>query len=122
MNLDAVIDSALAPIADKVSGFIFSYITIGEVRVEFLVALLITAALFFTFRTGLIGLWGFKHAIKLITNNYKHKNPTGIQRKKKGELSSFQALLSAQRFYLRRGIREPYTLRRLYKPKAKAKG
>ena len=27
MNLDAVIDSALAPIADKVSGFIFSYIT-----------------------------------------------------------------------------------------------
>ena len=47
MNLDAVIDSALAPIADKVSGFIFSYVTIGEVKVELLVALLITAALFF---------------------------------------------------------------------------
>ena len=73
MNLDAVIDSALAPIADRVSGFIFSYITIGEVKVEFLVALLIVAALFFTFRTGFIGIWGFKHAIRLITNNYKHK-------------------------------------------------
>ena len=48
MNLDAVIDSTLAPIADKVSGFIFSYIMIGEVKVEFLVALLIIAALFFT--------------------------------------------------------------------------
>ena len=92
MNLDAAIDSLLSPIADKVSGFIFSYVTIGGVKVEFLVALLISAALFFTFRTGFIGFWGFKHALKLITNRYKHNNPTGFQRKKKGELSSFQAL------------------------------
>ena len=92
MNLDAVIDSALAPIADKVSGIIFSSITIGEVKIEFLVALLISAALYFTFRTGFIGAWGFKHALKLITNKYKHDNPSGFQRKKKGELSSFQAL------------------------------
>ena len=92
MNLDAVIDSALAPIADKVSGLIFSSITIGEVKIEFLVALLISAALYFTFRTGFIGAWGFKHALKLITNKYKHDNPSGFQRKKKGELSSFQAL------------------------------
>lgn len=92
MNLDAVIDSALAPIADRVSGLIFSSITIGEVKIEFLVALLISAALYFTFRTGFIGAWGFKHALKLITNKYKHDNPSGFQRKKKGELSSFQAL------------------------------
>ena len=92
MNLDAVIDSLLSPVADRVSSIIFSYITIGEVKVEFLVALLITAALFFTLRTGFIGFWGFKHALKLITNNYKHNNPSGYQRKKKGELSSFQAL------------------------------
>ena len=92
MNLDAVIDSVLSPVADKVSGLIFSYVMIGDVKVEFLVLLLITSALFFTFRTGFIGVWGFKHAIKLITNNYKHNNPNGYQRKKKGELSSFQAL------------------------------
>lgn len=92
MNLDAVIDSTLAPIADRVSGFIFSYVTIGGVKVEFLVALLISAAIFFTIRTGFIGFWGFKHSIKLITNNYKHNNPNGYQRKKKGELSPFQAL------------------------------
>ena len=92
MNLDAAIDSILSPIADKVSGLIFSYIMIGNVKVEFLVLLLISAALYFTFRTGFIGIWGFKHAIKLITNNYKHNNPSGFQRKKKGELSSFQAL------------------------------
>lgn len=92
MNLDAVIDSLLSPIADKVSGFIFSYVMIGEVKVELLVALLITAALFFTFRTGFIGFWGFKHAIKLITDNFEHNNPNGYQRKMKGELSSFQAL------------------------------
>jgi len=92
MNLDAVIDSLLSPIADRVSGFIFSYVTIGNVKVEFLVALLITAALFFTFKLRFIGIWGFKHAIKLITDNFEHNNPSGYQRKKKGELSSFQAL------------------------------
>ena len=32
------------------------------------------------------------HSIKLITNTYVHNNPNGYQRKKKGELSSFQAL------------------------------
>lgn len=92
MNLDAVIDSILSPIADKISGFIFSSVTIGGVKVEFLVALLIIAALYFTFRTGFIGFWGFKHSIKLITDNFVHNNPNGFQRKKKGELSSFQAL------------------------------
>ena len=92
MNFDAAIDSFLSPIADKISGLIFSYITIGGVKIEFLVALLITAAVFFTLRTGFIGVWGFKHALKLITNKYKHDNPNGYQRKKKGELSSFQAL------------------------------
>ena len=92
MSLDAVIDSLLSPIADKVSGIIFSHVTINGVKIEFLIALLIFAAIYFTIRTGFIGIWGFKHAIKLITNNYKHNNPSGYQRKKKGELSSFQAL------------------------------
>lgn len=92
MSLDAAIDSLLSPIADKVSGIIFSYITINGVKVEFLIVLLIFAAIYFTIRTGFIGIWGFKHAIKLITNNYEHNNPNGYQRKKKGELSSFQAL------------------------------
>ena len=91
MNLDAVIDSLLSPVADRISGIIFSSVNVGGVKIEFLVALLITAALFFTFRTGFIGLWGFKHAIKLITDNFEHTN-NGYQRKKKGELSSFQAL------------------------------
>ena len=48
MNLDAAIDSLLSPIADKVSGLIFSYITIGNVKVELLIALLIFSAVFFT--------------------------------------------------------------------------
>lgn len=59
-------------------------------EVQLLVALLMAAALYFTFRTGFIGIWGFKHAIKLITKNYEHKDV--VQRKKKGEVSSFQAL------------------------------
>lgn len=89
MNLDAVIDSLLSPVADKVSGIIFSYVTIDGVKVEFLVALLIAAAVYFTMRTGFIGIWGFKHAVKLITNNYKHKT-NGYQRKKRGNYLLFR--------------------------------
>ncbi len=91
MNIDLIIDNLLSPIADKVSGVIFSYITIGGVKVEFIVALLIFAAVYFTIRTRCIGLWGFKHAINLITENFEHKTD-GYERKKKGEVSAFQAL------------------------------
>lgn len=91
MNIDYAIDTLLSPIADKVSGIIFSSITINGVKVEFITALLIFAAIYFTIRTRFIGFWGFKHAIKLITENYEHKK-TGYERKKKGEVSSFQAL------------------------------
>ncbi|MBQ1612266.1 MAG: sodium:alanine symporter family protein [Alphaproteobacteria bacterium] len=90
MNLDSLIDSLLSPIADKISGIIFSSVTIHGVKVEFLIALLMSAAIYFTIRTGFIGFWGFKHAIKLITKNYEHKDT--INRKKHGEVSAFQAL------------------------------
>ena len=90
MNLDSQIDSFLSPVANKISGIIFSHVTIHGVRVEFLIALLIIAALYFTFRTRFIGVWGFKHAIDLLTKKYKHDD--SIKRKKKGEVSSFQAL------------------------------
>ena len=90
MNLDNAIDTLLSPIADRISGIIFSSITIKGVEVQFLVALLMIAAFYFTFRTKFIGIWGFKHALNLITKNYEHKDV--IKRKKKGEVSSFQAL------------------------------
>ena len=90
MNLDTAIDTFLSPIADKISGIIFSSVTIHGVKIEFLVALLMTAAFYFTLRTRFIGIWGFKHALKLITKNYEHKDI--IKKKKRGEVSSFQAL------------------------------
>ncbi len=90
MNLDSLIDSLLSPIADKISGIIFSSVTIHGVKIEFLIALLMSAAIYFTIRTRFIGFWGFKHAVKLITKNYEHKDV--IQRKKHGEVSAFQAL------------------------------
>lgn len=90
MNLDSRIDSILSPIANKISGIIFSHVTINGVRVEFLIALLIIAALYFSFRTRFIGIWGFKHALDLLTQRYKHQDI--IKKKRKGEVSSFQAL------------------------------
>ena len=90
MSLDAIIDRFLSPIADKISGAIFCSVTIGDVKIEFLVALLIFAAVFFTIRTGFIGIWGFKHGLNLIMNRYEHKSV--YEKKKKGEVSSFQAL------------------------------
>ena len=90
MNIDSRIDSILSPIANKISGIIFSHVTIQGVRVEFLIALLIIAALYFTIRTRFIGFWGFKHALDLLTQKYKHQDV--IKKKRKGEVSSFQAL------------------------------
>ena len=90
MSLDSVIDSLLSPIADKISNLIFCSVTIGGVKVELLVALLITAAIYFTFRLRFVGIWGFKHAVRLIAKRYEHKD--NFKRKKKGEVSSFQAL------------------------------
>ena len=90
MNLDSRIDTFLTPIANKVSGVIFSHVTINGVRVEFLIALLIIAAVYFTLRTRFIGFWGFRHAFDLLTQKYKHQDI--IKRKRKGEVSSFQAL------------------------------
>lgn len=91
VNLDAAIDNFLSPAADKISALIFCYITIGEVEVQLLVALLMSAAFYFTIKTRFIGFWGFKHALNLILNKYKHPE-RGVKRKKKGEVSSIQAL------------------------------
>jgi len=90
MNLDSYIDNLLSPIADKISGIIFSSITIKGVEIQFLIALLMFAAIYFTFRLRFIGFWGFKHALRLIAHKFEHKDL--IQRKKNGEVSSFQAL------------------------------
>lgn len=91
MNIDYAIDRLLSPVADKVSGIIFSSITVGGVKIEFIVALLILAAVYFTVRTRFIGFWGFRHALNLITQNYKHEKGD-YERAKRGEVSSFQAL------------------------------
>ena len=90
MNLDSLIDSLLSPVADRISGIIFYSVTINGVEVQLLVALLMFAALYFTFRMRFIGIWGFRHGLNLILNKYKHDDL--IKRKKKGEVSSFQAL------------------------------
>jgi AGCS family alanine or glycine:cation symporter len=90
MNLDSQIDSFLSPVANKISGLIFSHVTINGVRVEFLIVLLMVAALYFSFRTRFIGVWGFRHAVDLITKKYKHED--SLKKKKHGEVSSFQAL------------------------------
>ena len=90
MSLDSRIDSLLAPVANKISDIIFSHVTINGVRVEFLILLLICAAIYFTIRTRFIGIWGFNHALNLLTKKFQHEDV--IKRKKKGEVSSFQAL------------------------------
>ena len=116
MSLDAVIDSLLSPIADKVSGIIFSHVTINGVKIEFLIALLIFAAIYFTIRTGFIGIWGFKHAIKLITNNYKHNNPSGYQRKK---VNYHLFKLLVRQFPHQQGLATLQVLQRLFQSEAR---
>ena len=49
MNLDAAIDGILSPIADRISSVIFYSVTINGVEVQLLIALLMIAAIYFTF-------------------------------------------------------------------------
>lgn len=90
MNLDALIDSILSPIADKISSIIFYSVKINDVDVQLLIALLAFSAIYFTIKLRFIGFWGFKHAVKLIFHKFRHKDL--IKRKRYGEVSSFQAL------------------------------
>ncbi|OGI01782.1 MAG: alanine glycine permease [Candidatus Melainabacteria bacterium GWF2_37_15] len=88
-GLDKKIDNCFAPISDAVSNFVFYPITINGVDVPIIIIWLLLGAIIFTIITRGISIWGFKHALDVITGKVKHDD------NEEGEVSSFQALATA---------------------------
>ncbi|MFN7784524.1 MAG: alanine/glycine:cation symporter family protein, partial [Lysobacterales bacterium] len=94
-SLDQRIEAMIRPVADKVSGFIFTAVRVGgtdEAPVMFplIVGWLILGGLVFTVYLGFINLRGFAHGFRLLRGDYSSKRDAGP-----GEVSHFQALTSA---------------------------
>ena len=87
-GIDAQIDEAVGPMADMVSGLVFSTFPVGGIDVPFVLAWLIFAATFFTFYFRFINVRALRHGIQLIRGDYS--DPTAA-----GEVTHFQALATA---------------------------
>ncbi len=92
-GIDKQIDSIVAPISDTVSNFVFYPLNINGVNVPIIIIWLLLGAVIFTICTRGIGVWGFKHAVDIITGKHKIKNDD--KNGNEGEVSSFQALATA---------------------------
>ena len=87
-SIDAVINAAVAPLAEALSAFIFYSVNVGGADLPLIVAWLVIAATFFTFYFGFINVRGFGHALRLVRGEYAHPEH-------RGEVSHFQALATA---------------------------
>lgn len=88
MNVDAFMDKHIAPVSDAIARIIFFPITICGAKVPVIIFWILFAGIFFTIYFKGIAVWGFKHAVDIITKPKKDAND-------EGEVSSFQALATA---------------------------
>ena len=87
-GFDAMVNSAVQPLTDLVSNFIFFEIKLFGADMPLIVLWLIFAAAFFTVYFRFINLTGFAHSIRLIRGDYASSSH-------RGEVSHFQALTTA---------------------------
>jgi AGCS family alanine or glycine:cation symporter len=87
-GLDQRIDQAIRPVADAVSGFIFSSFPLSGVQVPFVLLWLLFAATLFTLYFRFINFRAFRHGFQLVRGDYN--DPLAA-----GEVTHFQALATA---------------------------
>ncbi len=89
MNVDAFIDKHIAPISDAVANVIFLPISVCGTKVPLIIFWILFAGIFFTIYFKGIAVWGFKHAIDVVSK------PAEKSEDGSGDVSSFQALATA---------------------------
>ena len=87
-NIDAFMDEKIAPVSDKIANWVFFPINIFGSDVPIIVLWILFAGIFFTFYLRGIAVWGFGHALHVLSKPQKSKDGFG-------EVSSFQALMTA---------------------------
>ncbi|MBQ8847634.1 MAG: alanine:cation symporter family protein [Candidatus Gastranaerophilales bacterium] len=88
-NVDEFIDTYIAPFSDKIADIIFFPINFFGNEVPAIIFWILFAGIFFTIYFKGISVWGFKHAIEVVSKPAE-KTADGC-----GEVSSFQALATA---------------------------
>ena len=89
INVDEYIDKNIAPVLDKIADIIFFPINFFGNSVPLIIFWILIAGIFFTIYFKGISVWGFKHAIEVVSKPAE-KSGNGS-----GEVSSFQALATA---------------------------
>lgn len=88
MNVDQLINDALGPVSDVISGIIFYAIPMFGTEVPLIVAWLVAAGVFFTVYMRGMSWRGMKHAFELVGGRYDRPEADG-------EVTHFQALSTA---------------------------
>lgn len=87
-GIDDLINSAVQPLTNALSAFIFFEIQVFGAPVKLVVLWLIIAAIFFTLYLGFINLRAFGHALSITRGDYDNPDDPG-------QVSHFQALMTA---------------------------
>ncbi|MFK8047643.1 MAG: alanine/glycine:cation symporter family protein [Halioglobus sp.] len=89
MNIDELINQAVAPLTSAVSSVVFFTVPLFGVDIPLVVVWLVLAAIYFTVYFRFLNFSGFSHAFRLVRGDYeKEKDPPG-------EVTHFQALATA---------------------------
>ncbi len=88
MSIDQLIDAAVRPVADAVSGFVFFTVPLLGADVPLIVVWLVAGGLFFTIHLRFINVRGFAQALRIVSGRYASASDPG-------EISQFSALSTA---------------------------
>ena len=88
MTIDQLIDGALRPVADAVSGVVFYALPLPGAELPLIVVWLVAGGLFFTFYLRFINVRGFAQALRIVSGRYARAGDPG-------EISQFSALTTA---------------------------
>ena len=88
MSIDQLIDGALRPVADAVSGVVFYALPLPGAELPLIVVWLVAGGLFFTVYLRFINVRGFARALRIVSGRYARAGDPG-------EISQFSALTTA---------------------------
>ena len=88
MTIDQLIDGALRPVADAVSGVVFYALPLPGAELPLIVVWLVAGGLFFTVYLRFINVRGFAQALRIVSGRYARAGDPG-------EISQFSALTTA---------------------------
>ena len=77
MNVDEFMDKHIAPVSDFVADIIFFPITVCGSKVPLIIFWILIAGIFFTVYFRGMAIWGFKHAIEVVSKPANNGDGSG---------------------------------------------